>query len=178
MALIHMPFSRKLIVGSDFHECLPLLKTGRLLLSRTDGELSNIFIPGFWSHVGMVTETNSVIEAVTHGVHEIDLYTFFLDKDYVCLLECNYLTEAEQAIAAEWAIKQTGKPYDFGMVLSNEKAFFCSELVYWAQKAANPNIPFVPEKTFGMDTITPNDFWAANKFYKVIWQSEKSKTAM
>lgn len=178
LSLIHMPFSRKQIIGKDFHDCQFLLETGHIILSRTDGELANMFIPGFWSHVGMVTSNGTIIEAVTHGVQEVDLYTFFLDKDYICLLDCNYLTSVEKNLASEWAIQQTGKPYDFGMVLSGMKSFFCSELVYFAQKFANPNIPFMPRPALGMDTITPNDFWAAQKFYSIIWQSEASKSAM
>jgi uncharacterized protein YycO len=178
LSVIHMPYSRKLIVGKDFHDCQQVLECGQIILSRTDGELANMFIPGFWSHVGMVTPSGTIIEAVTHGVQEVDLYTFFMGKDYVCLLDCNYLNPQEKKLAAEWALTHKGKPYDFGMILSGMKSFFCSELVYFAQKAINPNIPFVPKKALGMDTITPNDFWAANKFYSVAWQSEASKSAM
>jgi hypothetical protein len=178
LSVIYMPFSRKEIVGSDFHDCQKLLQTGQVILSRADGNFTNLLIPGFWTHVGMVTENNTVIEAVTHGVREVDLYTFFLGKDHVCLLDCNYLTPSEKLTASRWACKQAGKPYDFGMALGGMASFFCSELVYFAQTFANPNIPFVPRTVLGVETIAPNDFWAASKYYKVVFQSEASKQAL
>lgn len=65
VAKVHAPWTRKLIKESDEIEMDGILMLGDILLTKTNGELSNPFVPRFWGHVGLVTERNTVIQATT-----------------------------------------------------------------------------------------------------------------
>src|SRR3972149_3283542 len=130
---IHVPFSRKRLTGLDYYEIQPLLSPGTVLLTRTDGELSNVGIPGFWSHVALYLGNNTVIEATTHGVVETDLVTFLMGKDYACALDPRFTVTLDQSqLICLKAITQKGKQYDYEFNTSDITKFYCSELIWWA----------------------------------------------
>ncbi len=172
---IHMPYSRKLITGKDFRNIEAMAKPGQVILSKTNGELSNLFIPGFWSHAGIISpDGKHVIEAKTANTAKTDLVDFcMINKDYICLLDPVFLSDAAKLAAAIYAEEEeVGLPYDFEMSLSNIKKLYCSELVYKAYLFADEKIPFKPRSILGQETIVPNDFWAASDKFKVIYTSE------
>jgi len=144
-----------------------------VILSTTYGELSNMFIPGFWSHVGIVsTDGLSVVEAMSVGVVKSDLIDFMLKKDVVCLLYPEFTDVSEMFQAAIEAEAQIGKPYDFGMIQSDVKAFYCSELVYHCYDKAVMDSPFTLRKTLGRVTVVPQDFFNAKTKFKQAWHSD------
>ena len=206
IAIFHVPFNIKLVTGADFHTCQSLIKPGMLILSRTDGELANVGIPGFWHHIGVVTETLTICEAVTTNVRESDLYTFFLSKDYVCVVDPNFLTAEERAKGIKWALTNIGKAYNFDMSVSGVKTLFCSELAYLNLLAckdlfypeqletesddaydirlakfwedASKAIPLQIVTSMGLDIVTPNAFWADSKNFNCIFVSDAAKNAL
>jgi uncharacterized protein YycO len=130
---IHLPYSRKLIKGSDFRAIEAICKPGHIILSTTRGEMSNLFIPGFWSHAGMISvDGKHVVEARTkEGVTKTDLAEFcFVNKDYICLIDPILLTSYERVVAAMYAETLIGTPYDFAMSMSEIKKLYCSEVVF------------------------------------------------
>ena len=87
---IHAPYNRKLIKAKDYHTIRDLISPGMFLLSVTKGEISNVLIPGFWSHGGMYVGEDKVVEATcSHGVIESDILDFIFSKDYISLTELN-----------------------------------------------------------------------------------------
>ena len=172
---IYMPYSRKLITGKDYHELHNLMVPGMVLVSRSDGELGNIGIPGFWSHAAIVLDENRVVEAVTSGVRVVDLVTFMMGKDYIEALLPKFATSAQMKVAVEKALEQVGKEYDFEFATSDIKKFYCSELVFYAYNFAVEYMPFIPREILGRLTVVPQDFPNADdKFYRR-WTSESVK---
>ena len=52
---LHMPFAHKKTDGQDFYTARSALQPGAVLLTRIEGEASNLFIPGFFTHAGIYT---------------------------------------------------------------------------------------------------------------------------
>lgn len=171
---IHMPWSRKLITGNDVLLFMKHIEPGDILLTRSNGELSNIFVPGFWGHAA-ITGEDAIIEATTKGVHKSDPISFLMGKDYACALRPVFLDKAERSKAVEFSEDQIGKPYDYSFNTSNITAFYCSELVYMAMKHARNQIPFKLRSILGQETVDPSDFYRTSMF-ELVWESESLKT--
>jgi uncharacterized protein YycO len=184
---LHFPFTHKMVTGTDYYAGWPSFRPGTIFLTRTRGEFSAALIPGFWTHGAIYTPDPAqkidelVTEAVGVGVRREDLITFMTTKDYLVALEPKFLGANKDAImarAAALATEQIGKPYDydFEFQISDQKAFYCSELVWWsydrACAEAGVTSPFVPRKTMGEPTVTPNDIFSATSKFAVVWHSE------
>lgn len=171
----HVPFTRKLITGLHYYDLRPRLKKGMVLLSRVEGEASNLVIPGFYTHAAIYVGGPWVVEAVGKGVVKTDLITFLLKKDYVMVRAPNFVSEVTMAAAADWATTQLGMPYDYELQ-SSMKAFYCSELVGAAYtEASDGQIPFTMRDTLGEPTITPQDIANAHKLWFTLWESSSAK---
>lgn len=188
---VHLPYTHKKMSGMDYYSMFPLLKKGTIFLTRTEGEATTILIPGFWKHAAVYTPKSNalvdevVTEAVGEGVIENDLVSFLMKKDFVLALEPLFLGDKKEQImgrAAEIAGEQMGKPYDydFEFRISNNEAFYCSELIWWAYDKACKEFgiecPFVPRKRLGEATITPDDIAKAASKFQIVWDSRKKAT--
>ena len=185
---MHFPFTRKLLTGKDYYFIYSLLKPGVIFVTRTRGEFTTFLIPGFWKHAAMYTPhagtpDELVTEAEGIGIIETDFISFFLRKDYVAILEPKFLGDKKDQImkrASEIANEQLGKPYDFDFKfqISNNQAFYCSELVWWSYAQACMEFvvecPFVPRTKLGEETITPDDIALAESKFNLLWTNRKS----
>lgn len=169
---VHAPFSRKKFTGQDFWAFKETIQIGDIISTKSGGELSNLFIPGFFGHVAMVISPTTVIEATTHGVVETDLYSFLIGKDYVAISRDNFLTIDQKIDMVVWLKEQLGKPYDFEFATSDISKFYCSELMYMAIKQVTGKSPFKLKKILGQETIDPSDFFQAKKLFNTIWMNE------
>lgn len=170
---LHMPYSRKLIDGRHYFEVQKLLKPGQALVTYTRGEVSNVLIPGHWSHVGLYIGKGIVVEAVGRGVVLTDIITFMMKKDYVSINESIFADETTAQKAASWASTKVGLPYDYHFMGGNN-AFYCAELVYAAfNEAMNGKSPFVPREIMGVNTVTPDDIIKATSKWKCVWTNRK-----
>lgn len=159
LSKVYFPFSRKLITAEQFRDIELLCQPGDVLLTRTRGEVSNVFIPGFWSHVALVKDKHSVIEAITSGVQQTDLAEFCFRRDYIQLLQPQF-NKATRGLSAVFAESAVGKEYDYRFQGDTE-AFYCSELVFWSYAEAcrrtDDKFPLKYRRRFGYDTYTPQD---------------------
>lgn len=168
----HAPFTRKKITGNDYRHAKGILVPGDVVLVRTRGEFSNLFIPGFWTHASIYVGDECIVEATGSGVHETDLVTFMMHKDYVGIFSPKFAGPAAKLAAADWASSQIGKPYDYSFSGGNE-AFYCSELVTaaYTEVMGRGACPFVPRERYGQLTTTPQDFADAKTKWNEVWRS-------
>lgn len=106
----------------DFEKIISIIKPGDILLSREDYRLSNVLIPGFWSHAALYLGNGRVLEAVPPRVREQHLGEWVVSIDSVCLL-----SPTLPFTFADHANDYLGKDYDW--VFSDDGAWFCNELV-------------------------------------------------
>jgi len=159
----HWPFIHKRITAADCLKIADLAEPGDVLLSQNEGELSNIFIPGFWKHAAVYTGKYEVTEAIGKGVSRCHLIDFAMKKDFVSLWRPLFASKEQRKNAAEAAKLEIGRPYDYEFQSGN-KAFYCSELVYSAYDVAmGGKSPFEMRPRYGIMTVTPMDIARADK---------------
>lgn len=187
-ASVHIPFTKKLMTGVQYYQLYPHLKPGTIFTTHISGELTTLLIPGFWSHAAIYTPLvgkvpdEIVSEAEKPGVLATDLITFTTTKDYLLVIEPSIDLSVKYKVmarAAEIAAAQHGKPYDYDFlgISSNQKAFYCSELVWYAYDKACKEFgvacPFSPRITLGVPTVTPSDIANDKQNFVVVWDSRK-----
>jgi hypothetical protein len=181
---LHAPFTHKKVTGYHYYHLKPQLKPGHVLVARKDGELTNLLIPGEFTHAAMYigesvvriddrdTVVPMVIEAIGDGVVLCDLHTFLMTKDRVGVLQPRFTDEVGMSKAADWAVSKLGMPYDY-LFDPGHNAFYCAELAYEAYEQSSPNgIPFTRWETLGIPTVTPQDFVNATEHWHLFWDSQ------
>ena len=151
------------VTAEFYYLCRTMLQPGDILISREDLKLTNVFIPGFWSHVaiyvGKAKFDETVVEAIGKGVVQTPFVQWVLQKDHVAVLRFKDAAFEEALTAAHFAILQEGKPYDY-QIQPGTKAWYCAELAWGAyDHSMNGKCPLKPKKVLGVDAITPESFW-------------------
>lgn len=183
ISTVKMPFVSKQHVFSKFYEIQSTLQEGDIILSSSSGHLSGFFIrlvnEGKYTHAllftGEIENKPTIVEAVGEGVLFKTLPLFLADTDSICIIRPldSTISKEEKKKVTEFALNQVGKEYDHLFEIGGKdghKAYYCSELVYEAYRYANPKIEFIRREVMGYSTVTPNDFYNAKKFFKVIYE--------
>jgi hypothetical protein len=105
----------------DYAAIAEIIRPGDVLLSREDWRLSNLLIPGFWSHAAIYIGDN-VLEAVPPRVRTQALAEFVISVDSVAVLRPTLPIEF-----GDFSNLYMGADYDW--IFSDDGAWFCSELV-------------------------------------------------
>lgn len=166
---IHMPFSRKLITGSDYFSAIKVLEPGMIFLTRTRGEFTNLFYPGFWRHAAIYLGDSIICEATGEGVHMTDAVTFFMSKDYIKIFKPTFCDDKEMERAANIAAGAVGMPYDF--LFEANEAFYCAELVYFCYLEKGMKL-FRKTQTLGELTYIPQNIADNAAAWTPLWSSE------
>jgi uncharacterized protein YycO len=169
---IHAPYARKQIKSWHYRDAKEVLKPGAVILTRTYGEATNVFIPSHFTHGLMYLGNNVAVEAVGSGVRRTDLIDAMMTKDEVVILNPLFCGPIAMEKAAKWAAEQIGKPYDFEFSEGN-KAFYCFELIFEAYRQAVDNMPFERRERLGKKTIVGDDFTNAKDKWQQVWKSNE-----
>lgn len=147
--------SSYLLKGKEQRQVLDILKPGDIVFRHYAHYLGTIFIPGFWSHVGIYIGYGSVVHAVGGGVTYDDILTF-MRTDNISVCRCSNETLIDGAIQYAKTAVNDHIPYDFDFNSKNN-ALYCSELVHNAF-----NNPKCEQK---LDSyILPDDLFACDLF--------------
>lgn len=124
-----------------------------------------------WSHVALILEDGTAIEAVYPKVRRVPLETVLNSHSKWVIVDIP--TDCDKEIE-EAAISQIGKPYDITALLgilvhrqwTDLDSWFCSELLAWSF-AKGGKLLFREED---IHRITPQNLWMLN--YPIIRKSE------
>ena len=124
VAKFHMPFNHKKMTELDCLKVINLMQDGDILLSKTNGELSNVFLEEY-SHAGIVNKS-MIFEAVTGGTKVTDPMFFLSRKDGVILLRPRFKVEINDL--NYFLHENLNKAYDFEFE-DRDGQFYCYEYV-------------------------------------------------
>jgi uncharacterized protein YycO len=148
-------------------------KLGDVLVTYSEGELTNFLIQGEFKHAALFLGTLSghVVESIGSGVTVTRLDDFVKRKDKIAICRPSFASQEEKIEACNWAENQLGMPYDFKFQASTD-AFYCAELITAAYTRAlmksGKTSPFRYRKIMGEYTILPQDFVDAKEKFSVI----------
>ena len=114
--------------GLDLDPIRKVLAPGMIVLSRSEFQVSNLFIDGYWTHSAMIISGEEVIEATSEGVVINQLTEFLLKKDDFVILKPKFCGNHEMERACGHALEIVGAPYSFNFD-NSDNSFYCSELV-------------------------------------------------
>ena len=161
-----MPFPRRKIKAVHYLLAKHNLRPGDIILTKTNGYLSNLFI-GKWTHAGIYSGYDSVVEATTEGgVGEKHLIDFLLTKDKIKIIRPVNLTDQFIRLAIRRAKSHIGKPYDFKFQPSTN-AFYCSELLLYALQIDT----LKTVNRYGTETFIPDDFLKYSKEFGEVYEA-------
>jgi hypothetical protein len=177
---IKSPFVKEKMALSYTPEILDTLQPLDIILSKSLGHLSNVFNPGKWKHaiiyLGIENGIPMIAEAIGRGVIKRNLYECLADKNFIAICRTKEkLTKTAITKGVDFANAQVGKGYDYDFdMFSGHKYqnFFCSELAYYTLKEAIPNLKFKLMKSLGVETVSPNDFYQADKHFDVVFETK------
>lgn len=165
------------ITAGILSELKPLLRSGDILLVRTEKKVTTALLPGFWAHAAIVLggreelaglelvpgaaerlarpgPFGTVLEAVAPRV-EINPLEQCLAADHVLVLRPNLSPELLRAALTE-ALAHYGKPYDFEFDFTLSTRVVCTGLVYRAFHGRGP-IRFELIRRLGRFTLSGDD---------------------
>lgn len=174
----YFKFSSKEHIFARYDEIVEKLEPGDLILTHSDGHLSNLLNRGYWKHavvfIGFENGKPMVMEAIGKGVVKRTLAEMLSSKDRIKILRPTKKLVSKKSqikVMIKWAKEQEGKPYDYKFDLFSKKsgiAFYCSEFYYKFILSGNPKAQFNLRESFGIKTATPVDLDNMSKVGKFI----------
>jgi hypothetical protein len=129
---------------------MKLVEPGDIICRRYTYYLDSIFIPGEFSHSGIMTKYDQMAHSIAEGclyIHPID---FIKDTDGFIICRPYYSTpfELRKAIKkAVWHVEENKTKYDFTFKDTNR--FYCHEFIVDCLNSGGIEIPMY-SKTFGV----------------------------
>jgi uncharacterized protein YycO len=157
---------RKRLDYKAYEQVRGVVQIGDVIVTRRRGLVAWL-IPGYWSHAAIVTGSELVTHAVYPVVESTPLANLVMTNDDVAVLRPRFAAPVQRQEAAAFARRFVGVPYDLGFGPGKD-AFYCSELVWHAYQSVVPSWGFEPRERLGVDTVTPEDLFAADKHFEFI----------
>lgn len=159
--------SHKKISSKEAQKVIKDLKPGDLIITNNDEdykfELGQKLMgkTGAWTHIGMVSENNTVVEVLisTDGPTESSPESLFTKNHHVVVVRPDYKSPESVKKTLEAARKYFGKAkYDFDFKLSSEDKLYCQEYIYKAMQDGAPEVKVEPSRFMGLEYLSADDF--------------------
>lgn len=168
--LIHAPWTHKRLSYDDVVCLKGLLRVGDIILTRTDGELTTLTIPGYWKHAIVYIGQDKVVEGVAPFVRENWLANVVMKTDYISVMRMKDSSDQECYTLVEYALSCVGKKYDFGLKIWDEEEEYCSEIVYHGVNKAKRCEWVELRYRMGFPSLTPDDIYKARRKFDFIYE--------
>lgn len=183
---LHLPFTLRRVHQWHVDQALALLEPGDVILTAERGAITNILIPGDFTHVTIYSPDPigraEVVEAVGGGVGISGLWELLLGhKDRFAIVRAINLTKEQRCSAARFARTLKGRRYDTSLRLAKDYGhdegdaeIYCAELPVIAFLYVDPNFAFCGGLDLGVWTVEPQDFFDQREHFALIYDSAQS----
>lgn len=138
------------VEAKQIRRVLAVARHGDIVFRRQGKAVGTKIIPGYFSHVGVMKNKDTVIHAVGAGVKEEDILDF-LRTDACAVLRVP--NEALRRKAVKRVQECVGKPYDYIFDSDDKRALYCVELGMYGY----PDV--IPGRTQERDAVSPDEFY-------------------
>ncbi|MBP6977519.1 MAG: YiiX/YebB-like N1pC/P60 family cysteine hydrolase [Bacteroidales bacterium] len=154
--------------GMDVETIRHLLQPGMIILSHKEFEFTNLFIRGYWKHSAIIMDHDMLIEATGKGVALKRIDEFIMEVDDYVILRPTFCDSELMEETCRYVRRVIGYPYNYAF-LHGIRAFYCSELIYWAYRLACHHLPQRQEmeRRVRGRILNPQDIFES----KDIWQT-------
>lgn len=158
-----MPFSKKKVHYNHVTYAMPRMKQGDFILTRTNGELTTLLIPGQYKHAAVYVGAGTAVEAISPSVTTNSLIDVLMRSDSFAIMRLKDCTDEEGRAISFKAYQQIGKEYDFGLKILDESSMYCSEVIYRCVDSVRKGYVELRYR-LGYPTFTPDDCRKSSKF--------------
>ena len=113
--------------AKQLREMVPFLQRGNVIFRYYDYYLDGIFIPGQFTHSGVIISPNEVIHSVAEGVVTIDPLDFVKDTDGFKIAKPLYSSNEAMEKAIEWAYLHVEHKTEYDFTFKDPGKFYCHE---------------------------------------------------
>lgn len=147
------------------------ISPGDFIVSKENWHLSNVLVKGFWTHIAIYVGGGWVLEATPPKVRMVKLEQHIYSKDHVAFGSPMFPVDRSKipGLVADY----DGDIYDYSFIGGNEM-WYCAELVYDIYKRIAPDMPFKMKKSWGVETVIPEDFYLAKDKFKVLYEVKRT----
>lgn len=144
-----------------------VIRAGDIILTRKNGLMTNLFIPGKFKHAAMFVGKIGCVESVYPKIRQISIVSLLAKSDEIVIVRPRNMTLECANKAASEMIDLIDQPYDL-LFEPGEKAFYCSEAIAYAYSKACEDFSFTTRSILGVDTVIPDDFRSDSHFKTII----------
>lgn len=133
--------------GKDIINLMNQVQPGDVVCRRFDCYLDSYFIPGKYTHSGIITSLGNgcsqvkIMDSMAEGICEKYLLDFVKNCDGFILLRPKYAGEEAINNALTFARSKNGYPYDFYFDLDDPASFYCHEFTANCLQASGIKVP-------------------------------------
>jgi uncharacterized protein YycO len=163
------------VTAEDLKLVVEHAKPGMIILTRTNHQLSNFFIPGYYKHAAMKIFKSKIIEATGDGVARASISKLLNTKDSFVLLKPKFTDELHMMEAARASKLYEGRPYDYAFSARNF-SIYCSELIRLSYKDVGVRTNAIVSEAYGKKMLYPNSFMVDGQWEVVLEKREGKYT--
>lgn len=146
---IYMATEPPLCKAKHIEDMMEVIQEGDILMRGYNYYLDSIFIPGDYTHSGLVINKREVIHSIAEGVQSIHPMDFVKDTDRFCILRPQYQGNSVYLATdrALWHCEANKTEYDF--TFKEDGRYYCHEFTADCLEKAGITVPKI-KKSFGV----------------------------
>lgn len=154
------------LTGDDVRTLLELIEPGDVIINRRDYYVSNWFIEGNFSHVGLYVGDNRVIHVATDGIKNEDVIVF-TRADALAIVRPKNKGLIPTAMYLAYELFKKGVRYDYDFNTESPEEFYCTEFTDYCYGYSLRNT--LPN---GRKYILPDDYIKSSELFELIWTKD------